>query len=248
MRALPTAIFGLMSLLLLLCLGSVETLQGVATLLPSDLDASPTTASPAFVHAAALRALASPSGALKVLVFNDMPCGSDFFGAWFKPPLRMDCGTELEFYRWDFRRNISAMDAVLISVGQATLLAPTLDLGAPHGVSNAAPSPTLKRRGQRWFSCSKENGKSFFTTSDSELRSVYGIDYILNYKLSSVSSCPTNSIANVVDTEQPCSSLVSGPASDFLIPLLRGRFYENFTAGEATVQHDKEASCHASQV
>lgn len=237
-----------MSLLLLLCLGSIKTLQGVATLLPSDLDASPTAASPAFVHAAALRALASPSGALKVLVFNDMPCGSDFFGAWFKPPLRMDCGTELEFYRWDFRRNISAMDAVLISVGQATLLAPTLDLGAPHGVSNAAPSPTLKRRGQRWFSCSKENGKSFFTTPDSELRSVYGIDFILNYQLSSVSSGPTNSIANVVGTEQPCSSLVSGPASDFLIPLLLGRFCENFTAGEATVQHDKEACCHASQV
>ena len=193
----------------------------------------------------ALTALAADSGALKVLIFNDWSCGADFFGAWFKPPFRLACGQELQFYRWDFRQNISAMDAVLISLGQARasipsthihsstqrscsprpfhpypqskLLPPSTDLGPPRGPYNAAPDPQLKRPGQKWFGCSKvlsetslrlnaappspslaplfsprvpprapqENGQSYGATSEAELRATYGIDQIMDYRMSS---------------------------------------------------------------
>eukprot|EP00966_Prymnesium_polylepis_P145422 3358445-Prymnesium_polylepis.1 len=78
------------------------------------------------------------------------------------------------------------MDAVLISVGQAELHEPSTDLGAPRGPLNAAPSPTLKRAGQRWFGCSKENGISYRTTPEETLRRTYGIDYTMNYRMSAV--------------------------------------------------------------
>jgi len=166
-------------MLLLAGPSGLATLAGSA-LLPSE---PPVPASSSDDRATALASLGSET-ALKVLIFNDWSCGTDLFGAWFRPPLKLSCGQDVLFYRWDFRQNISAMDAVLISLGQSKLLPPSTDLGAPRGPYNAAPSPQLKRPGQKWFGCSKENGRSYGATSEADLRAVYGIDYMMDYRLS----------------------------------------------------------------
>lgn len=106
---------------------------------------------------------------INVLLYNDDPCGVDFYGLRAQPYLRFDgCGTPLKIFSSRHRSLIDKMDIVLISQGWSERI-----------VGEDIPAADLKKKGQIWASCSVENGVTYPMTPASELRSDYGVDYTL---------------------------------------------------------------------
>ncbi|GAB5371579.1 hypothetical protein AAMO2058_001592300 [Amorphochlora amoebiformis] len=108
-------------------------------------------------------------GIVKVLFYNEDPCGVDFFGLRAEPYLDFSgCGVPVRIYSDRHIRRVSQMDIVLVSQGWKKRK-------SKHRVY-----PNLKYHTQIWASCSLENGQTYSRSNVSNIRNIQGINTIIS--------------------------------------------------------------------
>ncbi|GAB5353391.1 hypothetical protein AAMO2058_000032400 [Amorphochlora amoebiformis] len=110
---------------------------------------------------------------INILLYNDDPCGIDFFGLRVEPYLKFKgCGTPVRLYSSRHRSLIDQMDIVIVSQGWSE---------RDEGFNS--PDLDTKRAGQLWMSCTIENGKTYPRTPIHELKKRFKIDKIIGPSL-----------------------------------------------------------------
>ncbi|GAB5353388.1 hypothetical protein AAMO2058_000032300 [Amorphochlora amoebiformis] len=107
---------------------------------------------------------------INILLYNDDPCGIDFYGLRVEPFLKFDgCGTPVRLYSSRHRSLIQNMDIVIVS-----------RVRSEQREDFNTPNTHLKKKGQLWMSCSIDNGETYERIPNTELKKRFKIDKIIS--------------------------------------------------------------------